>query len=581
MVAILDTTLREGEQTPGVYFDTHIKGAIAQLLDEIGVEYIEVGHPAVDQDIKDAVTEIAHKGLKANVCAHSRSLQRDVDMALECGADFLGIFYCISNRRLEGVFKKNLAEAIEQITAMIRYAKEQKPDLIVRYTPEDTVRSEFENVVQAATAAVHAGADVISIADTTGHMIPGTERNMYDYVKNLREALAANNAHPKIAVHLHNDRGLAVANALDAYRAGVDIIDTTALGIGERAGIVDLATLLTVLQHDFHVENNWNLEKLEELYALVSKHAMAIPPNAPVMGANAFTHCAGVHVQAAVQNPLHYQSLDPSIVGRTTETSLDHMSGIASINHSLEKIGADKELGPAVLHRVKAIGKKGRTVDIEELKYIVDSIQKAPCVLIYGGVGVGKTTLVQALQECMNAQVLDRRAIVTEHIIPLYEKHIGRKIETRKERVDATQWYLAQGNPGLGKLIHQIVTQDPEQRFVGDVLRDKEELDYVLEHMKNVFVIALDAPAEVRVQRVLGREDPFDQLPEDKQHEEAVAIVARDEAHHNINETLQSLRDNNQILYLNTVEHNATACLEQALTFLKKHGISHMQRVTV
>ncbi|MDP3445073.1 MAG: 2-isopropylmalate synthase, partial [Ignavibacteria bacterium] len=247
MVWVLDSTLREGEQTPGVYFDRHIKLAIANLLDEIGVDIIEAGHPMVTSEIHEAVMSIAQKGYRSIVGAHSRSLKADVDLALECGVGFIGIFYCVSDERLETVFKKDLDSAISLITDVIKYAKSQRPDLLIRYTPEDTVRSQFENVVLAASAAVEAGADIISVADTTGYMVPGTNRSMYDYISRLKDALAQRNLFPKLAVHCHNDRGLALANALDAYRAGIDIIDAASLGLGERAGIVDLAQLLTVL----------------------------------------------------------------------------------------------------------------------------------------------------------------------------------------------------------------------------------------------------------------------------------------------------------------------------------------------
>ncbi|PIN80188.1 2-isopropylmalate synthase [Candidatus Woesearchaeota archaeon CG10_big_fil_rev_8_21_14_0_10_34_8] len=376
MVQILDTTLREGEQTPGVYFPNHIKLAIAKLLDELGVDIIEAGHPLVTKEIEEAVRQISRYGTRAVVGAHARSLQKDIDKALECGVGFLGIFYCVSNDRLNGVFKKELQDAINEITSMIIYAKQQNPDIIIRYTPEDTVRSNFNNVIQAATAAVHAGADIISIADTTGYMVPGTNRNMYDFVKKLREELAKNNAYPKIAVHCHNDKGLALANALDAYRAGADIIDASVLGLGERAGLVDLAQLLIALKENFNVENSWDLKKLNELYNLVSRHAnIPIPAHFPIMGANAFTHCAGVHTQAAAQNPAHYQSLDPALVGRKTKISLDHMSGIASIKYVLEEIGEDDydiELIKKVLERVKAIGQTGRTVEIDEFREIVN-----------------------------------------------------------------------------------------------------------------------------------------------------------------------------------------------------------------
>lgn len=375
MVQILDSTLREGEQTPGVYFDPHIKLAIAHLLDDVGVDFIEAGHPRVGPEIHSVVRTLGGAGLKATVAAHARSLRDDVDMALDCGIGMLGIFYCVSDSRLAGVFQKRLDEAVEQIASVIAYAKQQQPSLLVRYTPEDTVRSELGNVVAATVAAVEAGADIISIADTTGLMVPGTPNNLHDYVVKLKSELDRRHLAPWIAVHCHNDRGLALANALDAVRAGADIIDVSVLGLGERAGIVDMAQLMATLDQDFHVEHNWRLDKLPELYALVSQYAgVPIPRNYPIVGANAFTHCAGVHTQAANQNPLHYRSLDPTVFGRVEQVCLDHMSGGASIDYGLRQLGiedVDAETRRRLLAEVKSIGQKGRTVSTEELAHLV------------------------------------------------------------------------------------------------------------------------------------------------------------------------------------------------------------------
>ncbi len=379
MIKIIDTTLREGEQTPGVYFDVHIKVAIADLLDELGVGIIETGHPIVSEEIYHATHQISHRNLKAKIGAHARSVIKDVDLALECGVEFLGIFYCVSEERLYD-HSTNINDAIEKITSVISYAKEKKSDLMIRYTPEDAVRSPYSNVLRAAIETTRAGADVISVADTTGFMIPGTKNNMYDYVIRLKEDLAKKNLFPKIAVHCHNDRGLALANALDGYRGGAEIIDASVLGLGERAGIVDLAMLLSVAYVDFNEYNNWKLEKLPELYQLVSRYSnMNIPINFPVMGKNAFTHCAGVHTQAAIKNPLHYQSLDPSIIGRKSKISLDHMSGVSAVRYCLDEINesdVDKEFAIKVLNKVKGVGQTGRTVDLMELKYIVNYLSK-------------------------------------------------------------------------------------------------------------------------------------------------------------------------------------------------------------
>lgn len=374
MIKILDSTLREGEQTPGVCFDSHIKAAVADLLDQLGVDIIEAGHPAVTPDIRQSVQEIAQRGLNALTGAHARSLEKDVDVALECGVGFLGVFYCVSDQRLNH-HSKNLIQAVDQIARVIAYAKERQPDLMIRYTPEDTVRSQWENVITAASVAVKAGADVISVADTTGYMIPGTERSMYDFVKRLKDELAARDLYPQIAVHCHNDRGLAVANALDGYRAGADIIDVTVLGLGERAGLVDLATLLSILVTDFGEKQGWNMTAIPELYRVVSRFSsIPVPVHLPVTGRNAFTHCAGVHTQAALKNPLHYQSIEPELVGRKPRISLDHMSGLSAVKYSLEAIGegdTDNDTALRILAKVKEVGQMGRVVDLSELKYIV------------------------------------------------------------------------------------------------------------------------------------------------------------------------------------------------------------------
>jgi len=373
-VGILDATLREGEQAPGVYFEPHVKVAIAGLLDEIGVEVIEAGHPFVDAEIARAVNVISCRGFQARIAAHARARREDVEAALRSGAGFLGIFLCASPGRLR---ERGLtpATALDQVTAAIALAKERRPGLIVRFTPEDAVRSPVGDAAAIAAEATAAGADIISVADTTGCMIPGGPRSLYDWLSHFRDELQRRNVRPRLAVHCHNDRGLALANALDGLRAGATLVDVSVLGLGERAGIVDLAALLAVLAQDFPGSGRWRLEKVAELYRLVSRFSgVPIPIHFPVMGRNAFRHCAGVHSQAALRDPRHYQSLDPAPFGLSPEFSLDHMSGRAALQHALEGIGAgdlDRELISAVLGRVKEVGRKGRTVGSDELGWIV------------------------------------------------------------------------------------------------------------------------------------------------------------------------------------------------------------------
>jgi 2-isopropylmalate synthase len=377
-ITVLDTTLREGEQTPGVCFPGHVRAAIAESLETIGIDVIEAGHPAVTAEIRASVADLCQRGFNARIAAHARSLESDVGLALDCGVDFLGIFYCVSDNRLNH-HDRSLRQALDSISRVIDYAKARCPDVVVRYTPEDAVRSPFANVLAAAIAAAEAGADIISIADTTGYLVPGGDHSMYEHVSRLRDGLDARELEPQIAVHCHNDRGLALANALDGVRAGATVVDASVLGLGERAGITDLAILLAVLADEVGPVR-WRLAELPNLYRLVSRYAsVPVPVNQPVTGANAFTHCAGVHTQAAIADPLHYQSLDPALVGREARIALDHMSGLSSVRHALTDIEVDYDENTArlVLAEVKRIGQSGHVVDLDELRLIVRFIDRS------------------------------------------------------------------------------------------------------------------------------------------------------------------------------------------------------------
>ncbi len=377
MVRILDTTLREGEQTPGVYFAPHVKMAIAGLLSRLGVDVVEAGHPAVSPADAGAVRLVAGSGIRATVGAHARLRREDVDVALDTGARFLGVFFSVAGDRLRDQ-SLTLAAALERIAGVVGHARARDPRLTIRYTPEDAARTRVDSVLEAAAAASAAGADVISVADTTGCLVPGTAANMHDLVGRLREGLARRGLFPEIAVHCHNDRGLALANALDGLRAGATVIDASVLGLGERAGIVDLATLLAVLAFDFNQRDRWDLALLPDLYEQVGRHAaLPVPAVFPVTGRYAFTHCAGVHAHAVLRDPARYQSLPPEPFGRRVEIALGHMAGMAALQHKLREIGVclSPVMAQRVLERVKAAGGSGRTIDLPELAWIVAMVQ--------------------------------------------------------------------------------------------------------------------------------------------------------------------------------------------------------------
>lgn len=384
MIKILDSTLREGEQTPGVYFSADKKMRIAEFLDQIGVDIIEAGNPAVDSEIALAITKIVQAGFKSKIAAHSLCNIDNVQKVLDCGVDFLGVFFSVSQKRLDEDYHISLEAAIDKITNVVSFARKQNPNLLIRYTPEDAVRSPIKNIIAASSAAVQAGVNIISIADTTGYSNPfDPQRSMYFYVKTLKEELKKQNLHPQIEVHCHNDKGLALANALDAYRGGAHIIDVTTMGLGERAGIVDLAQLLINLIDMGEDEKSWQLQYLQDLYRFVSENSqIPLPPHQPIMGNHAFTHYAGVHVKAIAKNQMLYQSIHPEILGIKSKFALGIQSGYAAIEMAVKQIGREdllnnQDLVIKMITEVKLIAKQGNIIDIEkELPLIIQKLLK-------------------------------------------------------------------------------------------------------------------------------------------------------------------------------------------------------------
>ena len=364
MIEILDTTLREGEQTPGVTFSVEEKLTIASLLDEFGVNIIEAGHPKVSNDVFRSVKSISNQGYKAEILAHCRAKKEDIDAAISCDVDWVGIFYCVSRQRLKQYFKSDLESAIDLVTKAVEHAKDH--GLKVRYTPEDATRTEYNSLIKVSRAAVNAGADRISIADTVGAMTP---IKMYNLVKRLKKDVNAN-----FNVHCHNDLGLATANSLAAYEAGAKLIDVTVNGIGERTGIASLSEICLALNCFYQVKNNWKLEKLPQISNKVIEFSgINIAPNTPIVGENAFLHKAGLHVSAVLNNPNHYEVFPAELVGRKRSFVLDKMASVHTVKQKLEemKLEADKDNITRIINYAK-LKEKGIVSDNEIFDIFTD-----------------------------------------------------------------------------------------------------------------------------------------------------------------------------------------------------------------
>jgi len=330
-VSIIDATLREGAQAPGVRFSSEDSVAIAEALVACGVEMIEVGHPSASQLERARVSAVAASGLGRPVLAHARARPADVEAVADCGADWVGIFLGVNEmtRRVRLGSTQEASALLEMVDRAIARAKSL--GLRVRYTVEDASRTAVAQLLRACARAIDAGADRICFADSVGTLEPTEVASM---VAHLRETFAAE----AIEVHLHDDRGLALASALAAVDAGAGWISASVNGVGERCGITETCALIANL----HARGARALPPagtLPRVADLVDR-ATGIPRSrlAPVVGEHAFTHTAPLHIRAVERDEEAYSWLSPSRLGRQTR--------IASRATGLPNTDAAKEREP-------------------------------------------------------------------------------------------------------------------------------------------------------------------------------------------------------------------------------------------
>ncbi|MFP4136629.1 MAG: Lrp/AsnC ligand binding domain-containing protein [Candidatus Acetothermia bacterium] len=351
---LLDTTLREGEQTPGVSFTIDEKKEIAGLLDEFGVDIIEIGHPVVSSDIERACRTIAEDELEAETMAHSRATRSDIDAVKDTGVDWVGIFLGTSQLSLEHKLHTNRTEALERIRSSVAYAKEL--GLKVRFTPEDATRTEQGYLEEAAMAAEEAGADRISIADTVGTATPATYGRLIETIGEKVDV--------PLHTHCHDDYGMAVANSLAGFEAGAYLIDVTVNGLGERTGISPLAPTVVALERLYEVKKEWKLEMLPEISRAVEKASGLFNSETdPIVGEYAFAHKSGLHTKAVLEDPETYEAIPPEIVHKQRQIIIDKYTGKAAVEDRLNEMGV--ELGAEELEeivaRVKESASDGKT----------------------------------------------------------------------------------------------------------------------------------------------------------------------------------------------------------------------------
>jgi 2-isopropylmalate synthase len=367
MLEILDTTLREGEQTPYVNFTVDEKVEIAKMLDRVGVDMIEAGDPSVSPNVAKAMERIASLGLRAEIVAHSIAARQSIDRARACGAHRVAIFYATSKIHLDAKLHKTEKEALAIIQEHVCYARSL--GLNVRYTPEDATRTDFDFLVEVCNTAIRAGADRISFADTLGIMQPHT---MFERVRLLRTKLLP----CKIDLHCHDDYGLALANAMAGIRAGANCVHTTVNGMGERSGIPDLAETILAF-HNLERAEKFNLQPLVELSSYLEKvSGFFLAPNKPITGQNAFSHKSGVHTNGILKDPRTYEPFDPSLLGRERKIVIDKYTGKSAVAARLNEYGIEVSAAEqeVIVTRIKNIGDQRKQLFDADILEIAEQV---------------------------------------------------------------------------------------------------------------------------------------------------------------------------------------------------------------
>jgi 2-isopropylmalate synthase len=381
VVRIFDTTLRDGEQSPGFSMNTEEKIRMARQLAALNVDVIEAGFPIASRGDLEAVRKVAQEIRSVPIAALARARKDDVTAAIEAletaETSRLHVFLATSDLHLRVKLKMTREQALEAIGSMIRYGRQHVGE--VEFSAEDAGRTDIDFLCQVCRVAVDAGATILNLPDTVGYAVPEEYAAMFTRVREfLGDAQGIT-----LSAHCHDDLGLAVANSLAAVRAGVRQIECTINGIGERAGnaaLEEIVAALAVRKESFGVTTGINLEQLFPASRMLSEITGAqVAPNKAIVGANAFAHEAGIHQDGIIKNPLTYEIISPQSVGVPSRSMvLGKHSGRNALRMSLRDLGyepSEAELAECY-RRVTALADESKQVRPRDLVAIAHEVMR-------------------------------------------------------------------------------------------------------------------------------------------------------------------------------------------------------------
>jgi 2-isopropylmalate synthase len=375
-VFILDTTLRDGEGSPGFHLDANSKVRIARQLEKLGVDVIEAGFPISSRGDFEACQRIAREIRSTGVTALARAVREDIDAVWAAIKDAetpqIHIVLSVSDVHIDRKLGKTRDQVLKQGAEMVAYARTLCDR--VEYSPEDAGRADPEYLMETVETMIAAGATVINIPDTTGYCLPGEFGEMVHRL--ITDARGADKV--LFSVHCHNDLGLATANALAALTAGARRVECTVNGIGERAGntsLEEIVMLLRVRQARLGLECRVDPKEITRASRLVAElTGTPVQPNKAVVGANAFAHAAGVHQDGVLKDRLNYEIMKPEDVGLSdSRIVLTARSGRHAFHHRLGRLGVvlTEAQTQAAWKRFKEVADVKREVTDEDLRKIV------------------------------------------------------------------------------------------------------------------------------------------------------------------------------------------------------------------
>jgi 2-isopropylmalate synthase len=466
-IYIFDTTLRDGEQSPGVNLNMQEKVEIALQLEKLGVDRIEAGFPAASPGDLAGVRAVAEAVRNASIIGLSRSREQDIDAvreALKSAQDpCIHLFLATSPIHRKHKLRMDKAQVLETAEAAIRYAKKYFSK--IEFSPEDAGRTELDFLCEVTEMAIRAGATVVNIPDTVGYMTPSEFGNIF---KTLKENVPGIE-NIQLSAHCHDDLGMATANALAAILNGADQVEGTINGIGERAGntaLEEVAMALHTRQEFYQAKTTLNLSEIARTSRLVSKlTGMVVPGNKAIVGANAFAHESGIHQDGMLKEKTTYEIMSPETIGlKESKLVLGKHSGRHAFREKLVDLGYDlnDEQVNAAFAKFKDLADRKKNVTDDDIRALIEEkLVQTPEVFVLETVqlsyGNQLTPTATVRLHTIDGNVIEETEVGNGSVDSIY-KAIDKATQEEVELEDYSIKSVSHGKDALGE-VHVVLRQ--------------------------------------------------------------------------------------------------------------------------